>query len=451
MGLFRRRRENIEILPIRLDVDKLVWCRDARVLHVDGSGALRWEGRGWEEDAGCGRRQLTSLMLRGTPLLSWKDPGCPTCAGLLAAGWGLAEAGAPELEAVRETLNGGFARLDDAVPALAPLLGLLEPGVYVVADGEAYPADGGGRFFWDVPDEWMAVPATEQTGLTDDDYEYVYPGSAPVFLYPSQRRSRFDPEREAYYEARFQRNGPPPRGIALCVQEGLSILLDGHHKAAAAARLRRTLPCLTVIPLQYYQWRNSRVGGRPERDRAVFGPFSIPTAEIPAKWLPEKPWAHCKRLRGELETGRLADREWPAIYRDAGAGYPTAQEYALVTAAETGYPTDGELARWLAEPQQYRPQLRAALVLLRASGGPRLKEAALRCAAIPDNRCSLKQEAFRVLAGMHKDPDVEDFFVKYFIDLEILPQDRPRGTDILTEIAHSFWNGKDTLWTPSLN
>ncbi|WP_298016989.1 hypothetical protein [uncultured Dysosmobacter sp.] len=451
MGLFRRKREDVEILPIQLDVEKLAWCRDARVLHVDGVGALRWESRGWEEDADWGRWYLTSLMLRGTPLLSWKDPGCPTCAGLLAAGWGLAEADAPELEAVRETLNSGFTRLEDAVPALAPLLGLLEPGLYVVADGEAYPADGGGRFFWDAPDEWMAAPATEQTGLTDDDYEYEYPGSAPVFLYPSQRRSRFDPDREAYYEERFQRDGPLPRGIALYVQEGLSILLDGHHKAAAAARLRRALPCLTVIPLQCYQWRDGRVVGKPERDRAVFGPFFIPTAAIPAKWLPEKPWVRCKGTQRDLETGRLADREWPAIYRDAGANYPTAREYALVTAAEIGYPTDGELARWLAEPHQYRPQLRAALVLLRSGGDCRLKDLALRCAAVQDRWCSLKEEAFRVLAEMHGDPDVEDFFVKYFIDLETLPQDRPRGTDILTEIAHSFWNRKDTLWNPSLN
>ena len=50
------------------------------------------------------------------------------------------------------------------------------------------------------------------------------------------------------------------------------------------------------------------------------------------------------------------------------------------------------------------------------------------------------EESFRVLAEMHGDPDVENFFVKYFIELETLPQDRPPGSDALTEIAHSFWN-----------
>lgn len=444
MGFLWQRRETVRILPHQLNIRTMPWCRDAQVLWIRGTGALRWEALGWEDDDLRGRQYLSGLTLRGTPLLSRKDPGCPTCAGLLAAGWGLDEANCPELEAIRETLNGGFSYLKDAIPALTPLLGLLPAGLYVLADGDAYPADGGGRFFWDVPDEWTEAPATGRMYLADDDYEYEYPDSAPVFLYPSQRRSRYDPERAAYYMERFQQKGPPPRGIALHVQEGLSVLLDGHHKACAAARLGQALPCLTVIPLQYYQWRKSPVMGKMQREKAAFGPFSVQVEELPAKWLPEKPWSCGRGGRGVLAVGRLADRAWPEEYRAAGGRYPTATEYALVTAAEIGYPTDENLKHWLKRFREYRPQLRAALVLLRTAGDPRLKETALRCAAVPDRWCSLKEEAIRVLAAMRGDPDAEAFFIQYFIDLELLPQDRPRGTDILTEIAHSFWNGKET-------
>ena len=242
MRLPWQKRERVQLLPNKLHTVKLPWCRDARLVWVDGTGALRWER--------CGERRsysgtdLSCLTLRGTPLLSRKDPGCPTCASLLATGWGPADC--PELETVRETLNGGFIHLEDAVPALAPLLGLLEPGLYVIADGDAYPADGGGRFFWDVPDAWTEMPATAGVALQDDDYEWEYSSSAPVFLYPTQRRSRFDPDREAYYEERLRQDGPPPRAVALRIHQGLNLLLDGHHKAAAAARLGRAVPCLTI-------------------------------------------------------------------------------------------------------------------------------------------------------------------------------------------------------------
>lgn len=441
-----QRRGTVEVLPNHLEILTKPWCRQARLLHVKGSGVLRWESCGMRTDNCWGTRYLSRLTLRGTPLLSWGDPGCPTCESLLSTGWGLDTVDCPELEAVRDTLNGGFARLDDAVPALTPLLGLLERGLYVLADGEAYPADGGGHFFWDVPDGLTAAPATEVVQLLDDGYGSEYPDSAPVFLYPSQHRSRLDEDRVEYYMERFQQDGPPPRGVALHVAEGISLLLDGHHKAAAAARLGRMLPCLTILPaVCHYEpvW----VPGCPPvptPTAAWFGPFFIRVRDLPGaypnKYLPQKPFHVVKGPQRQLPEGRLADREWPAIYRDAGAKYPTAREYALVTAAEIGYPTDEELDQWLAEPHQYRPQLRAALVLLRSSGSSRLKDLALRCAGLPYQWSSLVEEAFRVLADMHGDPDVESFFVKYFIDLETLPQDRPPGSDTLTEIAHSFWN-----------
>lgn len=419
------------------DTGKLSWCRSASVVHIDGTGALRWENGGPAKQPTVYDDRLLWLTLRGTPLLAMQSPGCPTCESLLATGWGMDTADCPELEAVRETLNGGFARLEDAVSALAPLLGLLPAGLYVLADTEIYPADGAGRFFWDVPDALTVSPATAAVELVDDDHEFVRPESAPVFVYPTQRRSRFDPARAEFYTRRLREDGPLPRGLALYVGEGMSVLLDGHHKAAAAALLGRTLPCLTIFPMAGYRYQNVLGGGRkPVRDGVLFGPFTIPLGELPAKWLPEPKswWKHPQNKVGWKPEGRLADRTWPEEYRAAGARYPTQKEYGLVTAAEIGYPTDQELAEWLELHWEASPKLRAALVLLRAAGDVRLKEVALRCAAISNRYSSLKEEAFRVLAQMHGDPEAEAFFVEYFVAL-----DENHGTDHLTKIAHSFW------------
>lgn len=425
-------REAVRILPTKIDLTGQPWCRNALLLHVCGIGALRWETRALPPEADC-YESARCLTLRGTPLLSGHFAAWETSESRLCTGWGLDTAECPELDALRETLNGGFARLEDAVPALSPLLELLPEGVYVLAESDAYPADGDGQFFWDVPDHLKPCSATALVHLVDDDYDYNYEYLPPVFLYPSQPRSRLDMERVDYYKERFQQDGSLPHGIALYVGAGgMSVLLDGHHKAAAAALLGRTLPCLTVLPLGYYRLDNPK-------QSACFGPIVVPVEDISGVKLPKEPWRYTKGS-GPLPKGRLADTELPGALLAAGKRYPTTGGYALVSAAEIGYPADRELETWLTDPGLYRPQLRGALVVLRGRGDSRLKETALRCAAVGDTYCSLKAEAFQVLAELKGDPDVEAFFIDYFVSLEEPPSVHGSAQDYLTQIAHSFWD-----------
>ena len=426
-------RENVRILPAKIDLTGQPWCREALLLHIRGTGALRWESRALPPEVDL-YESLICLTLRGTPLLSWLAAVCETSESWLCTGWGLDTAECPELDALRETLNGGFTRLEEAVPALSPLLELLPEGVYVLAESDAYPTDGNGQFFWGVSDCLEQNPATGLVYLNDDDYDYQYERLAPVFLYPSQRRSRLDMERVNYYRDCFQQEGLSPHGLAIYVTEGMSVLLDGHHKAAAAALLGRTLPCLTVLRLEHYQlWASSR-----EKKAGCFGPFTVPIEAMNGITLPKEPW----KLTGNstpLPKGRLADAELPEALLTAGKPYPTAGEYALVSAAKIGYPTDKELETWLADPGLYRPQLRGALVALQRCGDSRLKDTALRCAAVGDAHCSLKAEAFQVLAELKGDPDVEAFFIDYFVNLDEPPNIHGSAQDDLTQIAHSYW------------
>lgn len=96
---------------------------------------------------------------------------------------------------VRQTPNQGCADFNTAILALEPLLAPLNPGLYVIVDGDAYPVDGDGHFFWDVPNELTTFQATGMIRLNDGDYDWEYPSGAPVFLYPTQRRPQFDPQR----------------------------------------------------------------------------------------------------------------------------------------------------------------------------------------------------------------------------------------------------------------
>lgn len=434
------KREVVTILPNKLSIEGQAWCREARLVYVDGCGALKWEQLGEVPDQDFGSLTLARLTLNGVPLLSQKSPCCPTCERLLATGYGLSEANEPELEHIRQVLHDGFSQLEDAIPALAPLLGLLTPGLYIIADGDVYPADGSGHFFWDVSDALAIVPATARIQLTDDDYEYEYPYGAPVFLYPSQRRSRFNPARAAYYEELLRKDGPLPHAIALHCAEGVSVLLDGHHKAAAAARLGRTLPCLTILSGDVIYQSLQLPGQPPSPLRVLFDQIVIPMDEIPSQYWPAYTPCKSQKLASEPTlTGCLADWEWPELYKAAGAQYPTSKEYALVTAAEISYPTDDELAQWTCLYREYRKELRAALVLLRAAGDSRLKAVALQCGAIPDLWCSLKEEAFQVLATMKGDPDAEQFFVNFFISLELLARARSSWDEVLIRIANRFW------------
>ena len=38
-------RENVRILPAKIDLTGQPWCREALLLHIRGTGALRWESR----------------------------------------------------------------------------------------------------------------------------------------------------------------------------------------------------------------------------------------------------------------------------------------------------------------------------------------------------------------------------------------------------------------------
>ena len=434
MNIPWRRPSKASAFSLSLDTKDHLWCREARVVLVEGTGALCWEPLGRHEDW----TRESALTLRGTPLIALREAPCPTCAGLLAAGWGLDRADAPELQKISDALNAPFVDFSTSLTALSPLLGLLPAGLYVIAEGDCFPTDGDGHFFWDVPDGFTTVSATGPVyyNYNDADFACTYSEAAPVFLYPSQPRTHLDETRVAWYMEHFGESGDFPRAVAFHCAESVSVLLDGHHKACAAARLGRMLPCITILPLSGYHYaRTKTIPPRTVPEKAVFGPFTVPVSRLPAQYLPEQPWRPWKDRRPQPYTGQLARGcTFPIEYTAAGAVYPTAAEYGLVSIGEITPLTPERLAAWLAAPEANSGKLRAALVYMKYHRDSRLKETALRCTA-GQGYTPLREVAFRCLAEMKGDREAEQFFIDYFVQA-----DTSAEPALLMDIAHRFWD-----------
>jgi len=349
----------------------------ARLVYINGREKLTARSYTVRDDV-YGQRFFTQILLNDTPLVQINAPGCPTCSGLLATGYGLANAHCEELNAVQEKLNEPFVSLDRSIAALTPLLSLMKSGLYMIADAECYPTDGNGRFFWNVPDRFSENPATaEELPLCSND---VCISGHPVFLFPTQDTDCYNEKRVQYYVSLFEKEPDVPRAVVYNFDGFISFVLDGHHKACAAALLKRPLKCIVIIPFSGCSYRQCNF---------------------------------------RITAGRISHRKWEKKYCEAAAAYPSVEEYAEFAAAvaSCGRPVPDEWIRsclnHLDEDNQLK--MRAILFVMKKENDSRIKKTALSCAGRTKNDI-LNEEAFGILAGIKNDPEIEQFFVDYLID-----------------------------------
>lgn len=122
---------------------------------------------------------------------------------------------------------------------LFQLLGLLNSGYYTVWDTSLYPTDGNGHLFWKVPNEMVPLPGTCEYYYGDCEYADPH----PYFMVGTQPRENYNAERVAYY-----RGHPGARAIAYFMEGYMTALLDGHHKAFAAALEHEKVNALVITP-----------------------------------------------------------------------------------------------------------------------------------------------------------------------------------------------------------
>lgn len=244
---------------------RLHFCRDAALMRLSGGvERLVYSGRSQNSD-------VYGLYLNGVPLVEAHIDNCPTCGTLLWAGYGDGLINEGECNAVRNSINSGYSGLKQSCDYLAPIVGLMKSGLYLVADFDLFPVQhtNYNDYFWDVP---------KYNGELHFDHWYVGGWRAsyhqPLYLAPSQRASQMNPARVDEYRRRIQEGDTFPRAIALYMNGGVALLLDGHHKAAACAA--EGVPVKTLVIFQV-EADEAIDGALNEKKRLYlqdeFGPF----------------------------------------------------------------------------------------------------------------------------------------------------------------------------------
>lgn len=179
------------------------------------------------------------LMLGDVPLLHWQHYGCGTCPQLLQAGYVHEAEREKHVQAIESLRLADFQQSPQQwVNRLQPLLALLEPGFYRLKLLPCIPTDGEGRFFWSAypPGERVEV-LRKNADAREEDLQ-----GKPVFLMPSQPTNKYEGWRLEHAQQTF-RTHP---GLVFHLHSGGGVLLDGHHRATAAALAKEPFICLTI-------------------------------------------------------------------------------------------------------------------------------------------------------------------------------------------------------------
>ena len=208
---------------------RLPFCRDAALFKLTG-GRERLVCR----DYGGLRKENFDLYLDYKPLAEIFINKSMEFSCHFRSAYGDGLSNDQSCRAVRNLINERFDGLKNAEKYLAPYIGLMKSGLYVVADFEMFPicSYGGGKYdyFWDMPEYCEEL-----------HFRHVFVGGGeqelhtPLFLAPTCRPADVSVERVGYYRTRLQEGNEFPRAIALFLNGGVALLLDGHHKAAACA------------------------------------------------------------------------------------------------------------------------------------------------------------------------------------------------------------------------
>lgn len=386
------------------------------------------------------------LFLKETPLAQFDGSFSSTTPYLLAEGYGIEKADCEELKAIDAAINAPFTDIDHSFEAVKPLLGLLADGCYLLADAEITPTDGEGRFFWDIPprfSRYQCTAADYYLGNVRECDIFGVESVDPVYLYPSQSAALFNQARADYYTELFRTEKEPPRAIAYNFMHGMNILLDGHHKAAAAAKLGIPLKCLLIIKGVP---RCLHKDGR-NQETLRFTDDIIFTGEETEGSLEDMIGKQEKLLDDLPKTSGFADimyrkRQWEEEYLINAKNYPSAEDQVLEKHFALHRRYD-EIAEYLNENISGQADLKQyflddrfghcckheprdagvytvlSLMLRKAArlNDSRLKAAAVAAAGL-DCRYDLTCDALRYLTMFQEDDEVEQLFISIASDRE---------------------------------
>lgn len=221
-----------KVTSVSVAISSHYHCDEAVLVKVEeGTGSLAFESN----DQGM------RVLLNGQCLFSINDEQyCPTCGGTLWRGYGERDLSMAEAMRLGGRINESYSGIAEAVSRISPLLGLLTSGYYFVADYRLFPIIGR-EHFWNS----CKIPGDYEPPINTKFHD----DCCPSYMLPSQQASRCNPEQVEHYIHRLDEADRYPRAIGCYLGGNSVMLLDGHHKAAAAASRGQMVKCLVIMPV----------------------------------------------------------------------------------------------------------------------------------------------------------------------------------------------------------
>lgn len=411
-------KNQIDIIPIkRLEKDKNCWGGEGIVFYLkNGKGILK-QKYGSNDTHG-----LSCLVYDNSPLSRFHadEYFCPTCEKLISAGYGLDKTNDQTISKLRETLNQPFVSLEESLKNLEPLLGLLPTGYYALADLELFPTDGNDNFFWSVGNKPVinkaSCPVYDDGNWSEDRPKYILPTQPPRLF-----------NRDT---AEFYRSNDSYRAIAYYLDGYLCALLDGHHKAVAAAMEKRNLKTLVVLPTTGIFTSNND----KDKDGLIIAGETIYENEL---------LSNLEKVRGHFTDNRMSEREmenylslndesfgtynWSQDILKTSKYFPSAFTVACMEWA--GDLSDLRLDKIINNEEMCdNSTLHYIARVLFELKNPRFKEVAFFIGK-NESYVSIWNEVYSLIAKIKNDEDVENFFVDFLINDEGLRTDITKIVD----------------------
>lgn len=294
-----------------------------------------------------------TLMFKDKPLFQFQGDEyyCPTCEKMVRSGYQLEQTEEFHIE----KLNRENVPFSEVLDEMAPILGLLKDNYYVVLDTELYPTDGNGHLFWNVPNSDEPVPGSC----------LYYRGNGelglprPHFTVATQSIKKLCESRVDYY-----RRHQNCRAIAYYMDGYMTSLIDGHHKAMAAAVEHKKVNALVIMPCYLHKCKQS--DGK-FRSYVSAGDMSFACDEYSLK----ENTLHVDKRLSLMETRRIQKLipkksfEFPYDNEALASYYPNVEQMAAIDAV--GDITDERINDIISE--KYICELDEISTLMKALGG----------------------------------------------------------------------------------
>lgn len=362
-------------------------------------------------------RSFVACMMGDKPLfqLQGDEYYCPTCEKIMRSGYGLNQGMYEELSEIRAGVNQRVSTTGEAASAIFPLLKLLRSGFYVILDTTLHPTDGNGNFFWE------RLKEQEATGsclyyLGDGEWGRL----RPHFTVATEPARACSKEQIEYYLEH-----PGGRAIAYYMDGYITALLDGHHKAFAAALRHEDVPALVIMPgYSYTKSSRSEIGQSGIR----FGDMNFTCEALSITEQEAQEGAKgAERLSPEAAvniwnqfTASRCETDFPFSTEGLAEFYPTAKGQAVIE--RCGVIDTAHLDRILMKEEGCEEEEACQLLeALEALKHERLRVMAMFFSKQPYSGSAL-YFILEILAGMPRDEETENFLIERMVALE---QDYP--------------------------